>query len=96
MVEDKAIRLMLPMMSAERREQFVNQAKKAGEEQKIVMRNARRDANKAADGLTKAAAKPVSEDDVKKLHEAIQALLKKYDTKIDEAVTKKSAEIRDI
>lgn len=96
MVEDKAIRLMLPMMSAERREQFVNQAKKAGEEQKIVMRNARRDANKAADGLAKATANPVSEDDVKKLHEEIQDLLKKYETKIDEAVTKKSAEIRDI
>jgi ribosome recycling factor len=96
MVEDKAIRIMLPMMSAERREQFVNQAKKAGEEQKVVMRNARRDANKAADGLTKAAANPVSEDEVKKLHEEIQDLLKKYEARIDEAVTKKSAEIRDI
>lgn len=96
MVEDKAIRIMLPMMSAERRDQLVNQAKKAGEEQKVVMRNARRDANKAADGLTKSATNPVSEDEVKKLHEEIQDLLKKYEARIDDAVAKKSVEIREI
>lgn len=95
-VEDKAIRIMLPMMSAERREQLVAQAKRAGEEQKIVMRNARRDANKAADTLTKSAARPVSEDEVKRLHDEIQDLLKKYEAKIDEAVAKKSVEIRDV
>lgn len=96
MVEDKAIRLMLPMMSSQRREQLIAQAKKAGEEQKVVMRNARRDANKAADALTKAATNPVSEDEVKKLHDEIQELLKRYETKIDESVAKKSAEIREI
>lgn len=96
MVEDKAIRIMLPMMSAQRREQLVSQAKKAGEEQKVVMRNARRDANKAADALTKSATNPVSEDEVKKLHDEIQDLLKKYEAKIDDAVAKKSAEIREI
>jgi ribosome recycling factor len=96
MVEDKAIRIMLPMMSAQRRDQLCAQAKKVGEEQKIVMRNARRDANKAADALTKSATNPVSEDEVKQLHEEIQELLKKYEAKIDEAVAKKSAEIREI
>lgn len=96
MVEDKAIRITLPMMSAERREQLVSQAKKVGEEQKVVMRNARRDANKAADSLAKSSSSPISEDDVKQLHEEIQDLLKKYESKIDEAVAKKSAEIREI
>ncbi|MCC5822674.1 MAG: ribosome recycling factor [Phycisphaerales bacterium] len=96
MVEDKAIRIMLPMMSAERREQLVAQAKKAGEEQKVVMRNARRDANKAADALSKSTTNPVSEDDVKQLHQEIQELLKKYEAKIDDSVAKKSAEIREI
>lgn len=96
MIEDKAIRIMLPMMSTQRRDQLIAQAKKAGEEQKVVMRNARRDANKAADGLTKAATNPVSEDEVKKLHDEIQELLKRYEVKIDEALVKKTAEIREI
>lgn len=96
MVEDKAIRIMLPMMSSQRRDQLVAQAKKVGEEQKVTMRNARRDANKTADSLAKAAAGPISEDEVKGLHEEIQELLKKYEVRVDEAVAKKSAEIRDI
>lgn len=96
MIEDKAIRLTLPMMSAQRREQLIAQAKKAGEEQKVAMRNARRDANKSADALAKAVKNPISEDEVKQLHEEIQNLLKKYEAKIDEMITKKSAEIREI
>ncbi|RMH29823.1 MAG: ribosome recycling factor [Planctomycetota bacterium] len=95
MVEDKSIRIMLPAMSAQRRDQLVSQAKKVGEEQKVVMRNARRDANKAADAL-KNAQPPVSEDEIKQLHEEIQDLLKRYEAKIDEAVAKKIAEIREI
>jgi ribosome recycling factor len=96
MIEDKAIRIMLPMMSTQRRDQLIAQAKKAGEEQKVVMRNARRDANKAADALAKSATNPVSEDEVKKLHGEIQEMLKRYEAKIDEALVKKSAEIREI
>ncbi len=84
------------MMSADRREQLIAQAKKVGEEQKIVMRNARRDANKHADGLGKGSDNPISEDEIKTLHEEIQELLKKYESQIDDAVTKKAAEIREI
>lgn len=96
MVEDKAIRITLPMMSADRREQLAAQAKKVGEEQKIVMRNARRDANKHADALGKGSDSPISEDEVKTLHDEIQELLKKYESQIDDAVAKKTAEIREI
>lgn len=96
MVEDKAIRITLPMMSAQRRDQLATQAKKVGEEQKVVMRNARRDANKAADALGKSTTAPISEDDVKQLHDEIQELLKQYEAKIDDAVAKKTAEIREI
>jgi len=96
MIEDKAIRISIPAMSADRREQLVGQAKKVGEEQKIVMRNARRDANKHADTLGKGADNPISEDEIKTLHAEIQDLLKKCESKIDDAIAKKAAEIRDI
>lgn len=95
-VEDKQIRISIPSLTTERRKQLVLQAKKTGEEQKIVLRNTRRDANKHADGLDKQDGLHFSEDEIKKLKEEIQELLKTYETKIDELVTKKSAEITDI
>lgn len=95
-VEAKQIRLNIPTPSSERRQQLVGQAKKLTEEQKVVMRNARRDANKHADALGKADGNNVSEDEVKTLKDEIQELLKKYEAQVDELITKKSAEIMEI
>lgn len=94
-VEDKQIRLNIPALSRERREQLVQHCKKVGEEQKIVMRNARRDANKQADALGKGD-HHLSEDEVSTLKDEIQELLKKYEAKVDESVEHKSKEVREI
>ncbi|MEM9373071.1 MAG: ribosome recycling factor, partial [Planctomycetota bacterium] len=59
-------------------------------------RNARRDANKHADALGKGSENPISEDEIKTLHDEIQELLKQYESKIDAGITQKTAEIRDI
>lgn len=91
MVEGKQIRLQLPAMSQERRQKDAARVKKMGEEAKIVIRNARRDANKHADALK--AASTVPEDDVKTLKEEIQALLEKYEGEVDKRVDEKSKEI---
>ncbi|RMH10205.1 MAG: ribosome recycling factor [Planctomycetota bacterium] len=96
MVEAKQIRLSIPPLTAERRQQLVAQAKKLAEEQKVVMRNVRRDANKHADGLAKQDGQHYSEDEIKTLKEEIQELLKKYEAKVDEALSKKTAEITEI
>lgn len=93
-VEDKQIRLNLPALSRDRRQQLAGQAKKVGEEQKVAMRNARRDANKAADGLAKDGHH--SEDDVKQLKDEIQELLKKYEGDVDKAVQAKTDEIMEV
>ena len=81
------------MLTTDRRKQLVTQAKKVGEEQKIVFRNARRDANKHADSLAKQDGTHYSEDEIKTLHTEIQDLLKKYEGKVDEMLTKKTTEI---
>src|SRR5450432_1418839 len=47
--DGKQLRLILPALSQERRQQLVGQAKVWGEEAKIRIRNARRDANKLTD-----------------------------------------------
>jgi len=95
-VEDKQIRISIPSLTSDRRKQLVSQAKKVGEEQKIVLRNTRRDANKLADGLAKQDGNAYSEDEVTTLKDEIQELLKNYETKIDERVSKKAAEISDV
>jgi len=95
-IEDKKVRLSIPMLTTDRRKQLVMQAKKIGEEQKIAIRNARRDANKYADSLAKQDGTRYSEDAIKSLHGEIQDLLKKYENKIDDLNTKKATEIMDI
>ncbi len=95
-VEDKQIRISLPTLTSDRRKELVSQAKKVGEEQKVVLRNARRDANKAADSLAKQDGVHFSEDEISTLHDEIQELLKKYEGMIAERVDKKAKEITEI
>lgn len=94
MVDGKQIRVNIPPLSRERRQQMVTHVKKMAEEQKVSLRNARRDANKEADKLK--ADGHVSEDDIKTLKDEIQGLLKKYETAIDEKVEAKTAEVMEV
>lgn len=96
MVDGKQIRLNIPPLSGDRRKQMVAHCKKMGEETKVSIRNARRDANKHVEMLAKNPAKHVPEDEIETLKEEIQALLKKYETQTDEAVNAKSKEIETV
>ncbi|MEM1329641.1 MAG: ribosome recycling factor [Planctomycetota bacterium] len=91
-VEAKQIRLNIPPLSRDRRQQLAQQVKKMGEEQKVVLRNSRRDANKHADAISK----ELPEDEVKTLKEEIQELLKKYEHQIESMVSKKSDEVMEL
>jgi ribosome recycling factor len=93
MVEGKQIRINLPSMSQERRQKEAARVKKMGEETKVVIRNARRDANKHADNLNKQPGAHFPEDEVENLKEEIQALLKKYEDDVDARVAEKEKEI---
>lgn len=93
-VEAKQIRLNVPALTTERRQQLAGQAKKMGEEQKVALRNVRRDANKHADGL-KAGGK-ISEDEIETLKTEIQDLLKKFETEVDRLVDDKSKEVMEL
>lgn len=95
-VDGKQIRLNLPPLSRERRTQLQGHVKKLGEEQKISLRNVRRDANKHADALSKSTDKHYPEDDIKRLKDEIQELLKKYEGMVDSKVESKSKEIMEI
>jgi len=92
-VDGKQIRLNIPALSGERRKQLVAHCKKLGEEAKVALRNARRDANKHADGLKGGG---TSEDEIKTLHDEIQELLKKYEAQVDDMVARKSKEVEEV
>jgi len=94
MSDGKAIRLPVPPLSGERRQQLVQQVRKMAEAQKIVIRNARRDANKAADSAEKA--KTLSEDQAKDLKDRVQKLTKKYEDDLDAVMAAKGKEIEEV
>ncbi len=93
MTEQKQIRLVLPPLSGERRQQLVARCKKLAEEAKVAIRNVRRDAIKHADGLAKQAGTHYPEDEIETLKNEIQELLKKFEGEVDKRVEEKSKEI---
>ncbi len=92
--DGKQIRLRLPPLSQERRQQLVGQSKSHLEAAKVQIRNARRDANKAVETAEKAG--ELNEDDAKKGKEQVQELLKQYEAKLDEMIEHKRKEIMDV
>lgn len=94
MSEGKQLRINVPPLSGDRRQQLTAKVKKMGEEQKIAIRNARRDGNKHADALESGGKIP--EDEIETLKTEIQDLLKKYEGEVDKLVEAKSKEISQV
>lgn len=84
------IRLVFPELTEERRKDLVKDIKKRGEDNKVAVRNARRD---GMDALKKLAKSEVSEDEIKELEDNLQKLTDKYIKDIDVLVEEKSKEI---
>jgi ribosome recycling factor len=85
------LRINLPPMSQERRQQMVGQCKQMGEQTKIQIRNARRDANKVLETEKKGGVIP--EDEADRGKEQIDEMTKSYEKKIEEMIEKKQKEI---
>jgi ribosome recycling factor len=92
--DGKVVRLNVPPLSVEQRKKLVNRVKELAEEARVAIRNIRRDANKQAD--VEQSGKVLTEDDLATCKEEIQSLTKQYETKVNEAADKKSAEILEV
>jgi ribosome recycling factor len=90
-VEGKFIRLNIPPLSEERRRHLVQQAKQAGEQTKISIRNVRRDTNKSLEKQEKD--KQITEDDLNAAKKQIDDITKEFSDKVDSLVMHKSNEI---
>jgi len=92
--DGRTLRLMLPPLSQERRQQLVGQCKGFAETAKIAIRNARRDANKILDTEKKGSV--ITEDEDTRGKEQVQELTKQYETKIEELIEKKRQEVMQV
>ncbi len=91
--DGKIIRLNMPPLTEERRQQIVKHAKKLAEDGRVAVRNVRRDINDEIKKKGKDKDAHVSEDETKKLQEEIQKSTDNYIKKIDELLAHKEKEI---
>ncbi len=92
--DGRVIRLSFPPLTEERRKEIVKEVKKVAEENKVAIRNTRRDALEKLKGLKKA--NTITEDDESNGEKKIQNLTDKYCKEIDELASLKEKEILEI
>jgi ribosome recycling factor len=95
-VEGKQIRLNLPSLSGERRNQLIGSVKSMGEQAKVAVRNSRRDANKHIDQAGKDKSLGLSEDQIEQTKTDVQELLKKYEQQVDDLIAAKTKEVQEV
>ena len=90
--DGSVIRLTIPSLTQERREQLVKQARKVAEEARVAVRNVRRH---AVDELKKLKG-TLSEDAVKGHEDELQKLTDKHIKELDKMTEDKEADIREV
>jgi len=93
MSDGRVIRLNVPPLSRERRQQLVSRTKEFAEDSRVSVRNIRRDANKHADSAEKD--KSMSEDQRDTTKDEVQTLTKKFEGMINSAAADKEKQIMD-
>ena len=93
-IDGQLIRLPVPDLSEERRNEMKKMVKTIGERCKIGVRNIRREANDQLKNLLKS--KDISEDDEKKFEKIVQTFTDDHIKKVEEKVISKEKEIMTI
>lgn len=92
--DGKVIRLIIPMLTEERRKDLVKTVKKLGEDSKVALRNERRDAIDHLKKMEKG--KEISEDELTSAEKEVQKMIDDQVVKIDQVIAKKSEEIMEV
>lgn len=92
--DGSVIRLAFPPLTEERRKEFVKQCRTFAEEARVAVRNARRDANNAAEKMVKSDNLP--EDDLRSAEAQIQKLTDQHIALIDDHLAVKEKELMSI
>jgi ribosome recycling factor len=92
--DGQVIRVKIPKLSEERRLELTKAIKARGEEAKVSLRNARRDANDALEQLKKDG--DISEDEYHRAHKKNDETIHEYTQTIDDLIEGKSKQIQTI
>ena len=94
MVEGQNLRIPIPPLTEDRRKEFVKLAGRYAEQQRIAVRNVRREAN---DDLKKAEKDgAISQDEQKRLESEVQKITDEAVRRVDEALKTKEQEIMQV
>lgn len=92
--DGKVIRLAVPGLSQERREQLVTRTRQMAEEARVAVRNIRRDANRHLDKEEKDSS--ISEDECRRAKDDVQKLTDDYEKQVNELLEKKSKDLMEV
>lgn len=85
--DGETIRIIIPVLTEDRRKELTKQVRAMAEEAKVSIRNIRRDANEEIEK------QEISEDDQKSLENQIQDLVNKYNKLVEEKTKEKETEL---
>lgn len=88
--DGETIRIIIPMLTEDRRKELVKQAKTVSDENKVSIRNQRRDA------LEMLKMENLPEDTVKSMEEKIQTLVDKYNKLVDNMLDEKTKDLMSV
>jgi ribosome recycling factor len=94
MNDGKVIRIAIPPLTEERRKELVKVARKMSEDNKVAIRNIRRDANEMLKDLKKE--KEITEDDLFRSQDEVQKVTDQFISEVDELYAVKEKEIIEI
>jgi ribosome recycling factor len=92
--DGSVIRLALPQLNEQRRNDLAKQVKKRAEESKVAVRNVRRDADSGLKKLEKDG--KLSQDDLRRALDRVQKLTDSSVRQVDEAADRKEKEVKEV
>jgi ribosome recycling factor len=92
--DGSVIRLALPQLNEQRRNDLAKQVKKRAEESKVAVRNVRRDADTNLKKLEKDG--KLSQDDLRRALDRVQKLTDSSIKQVDEAADRKEKEVKEV
>ena len=92
--DGKTIRVIMPVLTEERRKEYVKVVRGKGEDAKVALRNLRRKAEDGIDKLVKDG--EVGEDDGARAEKELDALTKSHTDSIDDLLKRKETELLEV
>lgn len=88
------IRVTMPVLTEETRQEFIKQARSEAENTRVAIRNIRRDANNQSKESQKSG--EISEDDLRRLEDEVQKVTDNFIEVVDKELKKKEADLLEI